>query len=106
MCARVSLSVVAQGALITGLSNIQVAQQLLLAGLALDGVVFMDENDQKLVLEKDPTAPSGECLVGVFFTRGERSNCTGFAHTGINGNRPWKCSEKRIFFLIAKIAFF
>ena len=42
------------GALITGLSNRQVAQQLLDLGLSrwCEGVVFLDENDEKMILVK------------------------------------------------------
>ena len=42
------------GALITGLSNKEVAQQLLAVGLSrwCEGVVFLDENDEKMILVK------------------------------------------------------
>ena len=42
------------GALITGLSNKQVARYLLNAGLAkwCDGVVFLDDSDEKMILVK------------------------------------------------------
>lgn len=48
------------GALITGLDNAQVALQLLQRGLAhVDGVVYLDEKDRKLIVERDPSAASG-----------------------------------------------
>lgn len=48
------------GALITGLDNAQVALQLLQRGLAhVDGVVYLDEKDRKLIVERDPSAVSG-----------------------------------------------
>ena len=42
------------GALITGLSNKEVAQQLLSLGLSTwcEGIVFLDENDEKMILVK------------------------------------------------------
>ena len=42
------------GALITGLSNLEVARQLLARGLShCDGVVFLDELDRKMILLRD-----------------------------------------------------
>jgi len=55
------------GALITGYSNQQVAEELLKRGLAdwCDGVVFLDENDTKKVLVKDTgrVVPADQCGV-------------------------------------------
>lgn len=53
------------GALVTGYSNQQVAQELLKRGLGdwCDGVVFLDENDMKKVLVKDTgrVVPADQC---------------------------------------------
>jgi hypothetical protein len=54
------------GALITGMANLQVAQFLLAAGLdGLDGVVYLDETDKKMILLRDGLAvlPLEQCGV-------------------------------------------
>ena len=45
------------GALITGLSNQEVAIHLIASGLPRDGVVYLDENDVKMIYEKKGGEP-------------------------------------------------
>ena len=48
------LALIDTGALVTGYSNMQVAQQLLSAGLhGLDGVVFLDCHDRQMILLRE-----------------------------------------------------
>lgn len=56
------------GALITGMSNYEVAHYLLTKGLAnFEGVVFLDEADRKVVLTRDGmrVVPLNQCGIDV-----------------------------------------
>jgi hypothetical protein len=56
------------GALITGMSNYEVAHYLLSSGLPqMEGVVFLDEADRKMVLTRDGmrVVPLNQCGIDV-----------------------------------------
>jgi hypothetical protein len=56
------------GALITGMTNFEVAHYLLTHGLpAMEGVVFLDDNDRKMILVRDGlrAVPLTQCGIDV-----------------------------------------